>query len=147
MLFRSTLEDYGLLAVGSNATYGTDSVNRRTCWRSVTIRRNTNGYSNYLYNTTRLSDFLSNQVAQEHLAYQRLYDLYNDLTNVGAILSTDTTETVAGMIYVGWVLGVGTSATNSNPAGTGAWGWRYSGIGSGVNSYNAGRYAITVLSQ
>jgi hypothetical protein len=51
------------------------------------------------------------------------------------------------MIYVAWNLGVGQAGSVVNANGTGAYAWRYFGIGNGSNSYNTGRYAITVLSQ
>ena len=51
------------------------------------------------------------------------------------------------MIYVGWALGVGTPPTVGSANGTGAYAWRYSGVGNGAEYYNSGRYAITVLSQ
>jgi len=130
------LETYGLLAAGSNAVYGNDCVNYRNCWQQVVVRNNTNSYANYLYNIQSLSGFLTNTVAQDHLAFQIIYDLYNNLVQAGAIVGTDSAETAAGMIYVGWNLGI-----------SGAFDWRYSNIGNGANYYNSGRYAIAVLSQ
>jgi hypothetical protein len=130
-----TLENYGLLATGSNQHYGTDCVNYTNCWQSVTIKTS-NSYASYNYNITSLQGFLSNTVSQEHLAYQVVYDLYNALVANGSIQDADTDDVVAGMIYVGWTLGA-----------VGAYSWRYQGIGNGANSYNSGRYAITILSQ
>ena len=137
-----TLENYGLLAKGSVAAYGSDAVNYRHSWQSTY-----SPYENYFYNTKSLSGFLKNSSAQEHLAYQCIVDLYTASTNVGTIQDTDLAQTAAGMIYVAWTLGVGAGPTTSNSNGTGAWAWRYNNIGSGVNTFNSGRYAVAVLSQ
>jgi hypothetical protein len=131
------LEYFGLLAVGSNQHYGTDCVNYATCWQS--------GSNDY--NITSLYSFLSSNAAQEHLAYQAVYDLYNGLVANNSIQDTDAGDVVAGMIYTGWTLGAGTRPTATQMSGTGAYAWRYSGIGNGTNSYNSGRYAITILSR
>jgi len=141
-----TLENYGLLATGSNAHYGTECINYKTCWRPITIR-GTNSYNNYNYNVISLTDFLSSIAAQEHLAYQIVYDMYNALVNNGSIQDTDTNDVVAGMIYVGWTLGAGATPTTINISGTGAYAWRYAGVGVAANQYNSGRYAVIVLSQ
>jgi hypothetical protein len=141
-----TLENYGLLAAGSNLAYGTDSVNYKTCWRPVTVK-GSNSYSNYNYNITSLSGFLTTVASQEHLAYQLIYDTYNALVSNGSILSTDSEDVVAGMIYVGWELGTGSQPTYANASGTGAYAWRYFGVGAGANAYNSGRYSIAFLSQ
>lgn len=140
------LEAYGLLAVGSNAQYGTDCVNYRHSWNPIYINNGINTYQNYFYNITSLNNFLSNIATQEHLAYQRLVDIYLTSLDIGAIKKSDDEQTIAGMIYVGWTLSVGTGPTISSPNGTGAWAWRYNNIGSGTNSYNSGRYSIAVLS-
>ena len=141
------LESYGLLAVGSNEHYSTDCVNYRTCWRAVVIRKNSNSYANYIYNVSSLTDFLSSTASQEHLAYQVILDTYIDLLTINAIQATDTADIIAGMIYVGWTLGVGIRPSAEHITGTGAYAWRYSGIGNGSNAFNSGRYAITILSQ
>lgn len=141
------LESYGILAQGSNTQFGTDCVNYATCWRPVTIRKNTNGYANYIYNNDSLSSFLSNVAAQEHLAYQIIYDLYNSLVQNSAITSADTAEVVAGMISVAWMLGAGTGPAYGALNGTGAYAWRYYDIGAGQTPYNTGRYTVAVLSQ
>jgi len=130
-----TLEKYGILAAGANKAYGTDCVNYKTCWRQIAVR-STNSYANYQYNITSLSSFLSSTVAQDHLNYQIIYDVYTELTRNGAVLSTDAAEIVAGMIYVGITLG-----TNEAHA------WRYANVGQGAKSFNSGRYSVTVLSQ
>ena len=140
------LEAYGLLATGSTDAYGTDCVNYRHAWQPVVVNNGINNYQNYFYNINGLQQFTASTVAQEHLAYQRLVDLYLTSMDVGNINNTDSAETVAGMIYVAWTLGVGNSPTTSNPQGTGAWAWRYNNIGAGTNSYNSGRYAIAILS-
>jgi hypothetical protein len=140
------LEYYGLLAAGSNQHYGIDCVNYTNCWQSVTIKT-ASSYASYDYNITSLSSFLSSNAAQEHLAYQAVYDLYNSLVANESIQDTDTDDVIAGMIYVGWTLGVGTKPTITQISGTGAYAWRYSGVGNGTNSYNSGRYAITILSR
>jgi hypothetical protein len=131
----TALESYGLLAVGSNSAYGTDCVNYRHCWNPTYFNNGQNAYENYFYNITSITGFLTTTVAQEHLAYQNLVDLYVALTNIGAIKKTDTADVVAGMLYVGWTLGA-----------TGANAWRYTNVGSGATSYNSGRYSVIVLS-
>lgn len=141
-----TLENYGLLAAGSSQHYGADCVNYTNCWTPVTIKTS-NSYASYDYNVTSLSGFLSNTAAQEHLAYQVVYDLYNALTANNSIQDIDADDVVAGMIYVGWTLGAGTQPTINNNTGTGAYAWRYSGFNEAANAYNSGRYAITILSQ
>ena len=141
------LESYGLLAIGSNAAHGTDCINYKHCWRPVVINTGINSYENYFYNITSLQQFLTTHIAQEHLAYQVVYDLYNALVANGSIQAADSDDVVAGMIYVGWTLGAGVSPTYTNASGTGAYAWRYFGIGDGANAYNSGRYAVTFLSQ
>jgi len=141
-----TLENYGLLAAGSNAAYGTNCVNYRNCWRPTYIKTAANLYENYFYNTDSLNAFLSVAVAQEHLSYQIIDDLYKGLIKINAIQSTDSADMVAGMIYVAWTLGVGTVPTGADATGTGAYAWRYYNIGNGTDSYNSGRYSVTVLS-
>lgn len=130
----SRLEDYGLLTFGSNKAYGIDCVNRRVCWKSAVIR-SSNSYSNYIYNVSNLDEFLTSTASQDHLCYQLIYDLYNDLIKSGGIQPGDSADVIAGMIYVAWVLG------------DGAYNWRYYNIGNGSAAYNKGRYAIAVLSQ
>jgi len=141
------LESYGLLAAGSNQAYGTNCVNYRLCWRPVTIRNSANSYANYLYNVSTVNEFLSSRTSQEHLAYQLIFDNYTNLKKINAILPDDDAATVAGMIYVAWVLGVGTPPTYVNTAGTGAYAWRFGNVGVGAEPFNAGQYAITILSQ
>ena len=130
-----TLEQYGLLAVGSNAAYGADCINYKTCWRPIVIRKNSNSYANYIYNDLSLTDFVYNVASQEHLAYQVILDLYTQLKTIGAIQDADGADVVAGMIYVAWALG---------PIGAST--WRYTGIGNGANAFNSGRYSVNVLS-
>lgn len=141
-----TLEDYGLLTPGSNVAYGTDCVNYLACWRPTYIKTVNNSYENYFYNTDSLRAFLTVTIAQDHLSYQMIDDYYNALLKIGAILSTDSADTVAGMIYVAWTLGVGTPPDSANSTGTGAYAWRYFAIGDGANSYNSGRYSLVSLS-
>lgn len=130
------LEAYGVLAPGSNQAYGVDCVNHTTCWRPVPVRNKKNGISTYLNDNDSLTSFLTDSMAQEKLAYQISYDLYNGLVDNGGITALDTVETVAGMISVAWGAGV-----------TAAYTWRYRGTGSNSDAYNSGRYAVTVLSQ
>ena len=130
-----TLETYGLLLPGSLEAYGSGCVNHRQCWTPAYVRSATSSYANYLYNTLSLWDFLSNRAAQDHLAYQVLYDLYMDLTKSDGILDADSTDIVAGMLSVAWTLGI-----------SGASSWRQTGSGAGIQAFNSGRYAITVLS-
>lgn len=141
------LEQYGLLAAGSNAAYGTDCVNYVHSWSPTYVNNGINDYENYFYNVNSLSEFLANTVAQEHLAYKQIVDLYTGCTNIGVIQATDSVDSIAGLLCVAWTLGVGAGPTIANPNGTGAWAWRYNNIGAGANSYNSGRYAIVILSQ
>jgi len=136
------LEYYGLLAPGSYSAYGTDAVNYQNCWRAPAST-----YADYLADVTNLLDFLSNKTAQEQLANQRLVDLYNSCVRINTIQGNDSGEVVAGMLYVAWVLGVGSAPSAGNLTGTGAYAWRYSNIGAGAAYYNAGRYAVVVLSK
>lgn len=136
------LESYGLLAPGSYAAYGIDAVNYQNCWRAPT-----NTYADYLADVTNLLDFLSNKTAQESLANQVLLDLYNSCIRLNVIQGNDSDEVVAGMLYVAWMLGVGATPTIATPTGTGAYAWRYFNVGSGATYYNAGRYAVVVLSK
>jgi hypothetical protein len=136
-----TLENYGLLASGSVETYGNNAVTFRHCWQPAY-----NSYEDYSYNIKNLNGFLTNQAAQDHLAYQLLIDTYSACINSGAIQDADNTQTIAGMISVAWTLGTGTGPTPSESNGTGAWAWRYNNVGSGAVSYNQGRYAVAVLS-
>jgi hypothetical protein len=137
-----TLEQYGLIVTGSNNSYGTDSVNYQHCWRPAV-----NTYAEYLVDMNSLIDFISSSAAQEGLANQLLADLYNSAVRINAIQGNDSAETVAGMLYVCWQLGVGSPANSANPSGTGAWSWRYFNVGTGAPFYNAGRYAVAVLSK
>ena len=136
------LETYGLLAPGSYVAYGNDAVNYQNCWRAPT-----NTYADYLVDVVNFLDFLSNKTAQESLAYQILLDLYNSCIRLNVIQGDDSSEVVAGMLYVAWMLGVGTAPTIATPTGTGAYAWRYFNVGSGSAYYNAGRYAVVVLSK
>lgn len=141
------LEAYGLLAAGSTKAYGINSVNYRHCWRPIYNNQgSTSSYQNYFFNTLSLESFTSTHIAQDYLAYQRLVDLYLAASKNKTILDTDTSDIVAGMMYVCWTLGVGQASNSALPQGTGAYAWRYHNIGNGANSYNSGRYAITVLS-
>ena len=145
--FTSTvLENYGLLAPGSTSSLGTACVFYEHCWASAGTPTSTNLVNRYNYNVQNLSDFLGNLAAQEHLAYQYISDLFQGLTKINAITSSDGPNVVAGMIYVAWYLGIGTNSTRISPGGGGAYAWRYSGVGDAANYFNSGRYAITVLS-
>jgi hypothetical protein len=141
------LENYGLLAVGSNQAYGTACINYRQCWQPTVVDTGINNYENYFYNISSLNQFIITTVAQEHLAYQYFVDLYSTCIDASVILADDPVDVTAGMIYVAWTLGVGDGPMANTPNGTGAWAWRYNNIGLGTNSYNSGRYAIKVLSQ
>ena len=138
------LEAYGLLATGSNDAYGDDCINYRNCWRPTYVNNGINSYENYFYNINGLNEFLTTPVAQEHLAYQHIVDLYQTGLGATVIKETDTYDVVAGMIYVCWSLGIGSLPTQLTPGGTGAWGWRYFNVGDGANSFNSGRYAVTL---
>lgn len=143
----TTLEEYGILAVGSNDAYDTDCVNYTMCWRPVVVRKNTSSYANYIYDVDSLTSFLNHTTGQDQIAFQITFDFYNALVLNNAITATDTPEIIAGMIAVAWELGAGAEPSYGNPTGTGAYAWRYHDVGSGADAYNNGRYAITVLSQ
>ena len=142
----STLEQYNLIKPGSTAAYGTQAVYYKNPWAPVFVYSNTNIYENYLYNISSLTDFLSNPVAQDHLAYQIISDLYTSASNINVIRDNDSADIIAGMLYVTWTLGAGSPITPSLPSGSGAWAWRYYDVGFGADSFNSGRYAIQVLS-
>ena len=143
-----TLEDYGLLAAGSNTAYGTNCVNYQHCWRPTAIRKNTNSYASYISHITSLQQFLLNTLSQEQLAAQIIYDLYNDLLKNGGIVDTDTADVIAGMLYVAWTSGAGLTPDTINPIGTGAYAWRFSGADTdNYSKYNSGRYTVLYLSQ
>jgi hypothetical protein len=139
------LELYGFLYPDSVSHYGKEAVNYRACWTSTPLA--TQMFTGFLYNVADANNFLLSTAAQEHLAYWHLYNLYLELKKINAIQDTDANDIVAGMLYVAWELGVGTAPTSTHRLGTGAYAWRYSGIGEGANAYNSGRYAITILSQ
>jgi hypothetical protein len=140
------LEDYGLLAAGSNAAYGTDCVNYRHCWQPTYIKNTSNSFENYFYNVDSLNLFLSGAVAQDHLAYQVLSDCYLGLLKTGGIVESDSVDVKAGMIYVAWTLGVGSAPAGQNVSGFGAYAWRHFNVGLGTDSFNSGRYAVSTLS-
>jgi hypothetical protein len=140
-----TLEEYGFLQPGSNSHFGNSCVNYVSCWTGTAFASKLK--SGFLYNIHNASNFLISQSSQEHLAYQRLYDLYQDMTKNQAITDADTNDIVAGMLYVGWALGAGNTPTADNRMGTGAWAWRNFAVGNAANQYNSGRYAVAVLSQ
>ena len=137
----NTLEDYGLITPGAYVTYGYDAINYQHCWRSTV-----NTYAEYNNGVTSAQEFLSGTVAQELLAYQYLLDLFNQAVKITVIRTDDTAEIVAGMLYVCWQLGAGTAPASGSLQGTGAYSWRYHGTGSAASYYNAGRYAIRILS-
>lgn len=136
-----TLEQYELISPGAYATYGIDAVNYQHCWRTTV-----NTYAEYNYGVANAQEFLSSTTAQELLGYQYLLDLYNSAVRITVIRTDDTAEIVAGMLYVCWKLGVGTAPQSGSTQGTGAYAWRYHGIGSAASYYNAGRYSVRVLS-
>jgi len=142
-----TLENYGFLVPGSAKIYGADAVNRNFNWQPITVRKNTSSYSTYNTKIGSLKDFLSTPGFQDALAYQILHDTYYALYQSNAITDSDPTDVIAGMMYVAWVLGVGSTPTNATPNGTGAWAWRFHNMGNAANYYNLGRYTVTVLSQ
>ena len=141
------LERYGLLASGSYAHYGEDCVNYKNCWQPVYLRNTVNTYENYFYTATSQDEFIKNIILQDHLAYQILNDLPDALFANESITAADPVDIVAGMVYVGWSLGPGSAADTSNPAGTGAYAWRFYNQGNGINSFNSGRYAVISIGQ
>jgi hypothetical protein len=112
----------------------------------LSIYRGLNDYANYFYNVSSLYDFLNTTIAQDHLSYQKISDLYYAALGADVIVESDSTDIVAGMIYVSWTLGVGSSSNSGTQPGTGAWAWRYFNIGNGASSFNSGRYSATALS-
>jgi len=139
------LEDYGLLASGSNKQYGNACVNYRHCWSPKYI--NTGTATTYFYNINSLGEFLNNSTAQDHLIYQILNTTYLNAKKINVITDTDSADIVGGMLYVTLGLGIGTQSNSQAGTGTGAWAWRYFNVGAGADSYNTGRYAVTVLTQ
>lgn len=139
------LEYYGLLVAGAVNQYGSDAVNYRNAWQPTYIRNSSNPYAYYFYDVPDIDTFLITQVVQDHLAYQRINDIYLELQNIGAIKNTDTNDVVAGMVYVAWDLGVGKKPTRTNPSGTGAYAWRFFNKGNGIANFNSGRYALQTL--
>lgn len=139
------LENYGILIAGAVQQYGNDAVNYRNVWQPTYIRNAANAYANYFYDIQGQEAFLSNQVVQDHLAYQHINDLYLGLSDIGAIKNTDTNDVIAGMVYVAWDLGVGTKPNKKNISGTGAYAWRFYNQGNGVSNFNSGRYALQTL--
>jgi hypothetical protein len=136
------LEDYGLLAPGSTAAYGTEAVNYRHCWRSILAPE-----TDYDFTVSSCTDFLSNSIAQDYLTYQVIKDIHTALTKNTGILGTDSAETVAGMLVVAWHTDAGARPTLNNSEGTGAYAWRYHGVGSADEYYAQGRYSTAVLSR
>lgn len=137
-----TLEQYGLLVPGSTQAYDTEAVNYRHCWRSTLVEE-----TDYNFSVSSCTDFLDNAIAQDYLAYKVLQDIYTALTKNTAVLGTDSAEVVAGMMAVAWYIGAGSRPTQNNPVGTGAYAWRYAGVGTADVYYVQGRYSVTVLSR
>jgi len=141
-----TLENFGLLLPGVNKEYGDDCVNFVHCWSPTTVTNALNSFANFRYEVIGVTQFLSSKTAQDHLAYQIIINLYNALTRNGSIKNSDEADVAAGMIYVGWALGVGSSASQGATIGGGAYNFRFYGEGDGTNAFNTGRYAVQVLS-
>ncbi len=138
----STLEQYGLLVPDSVDAYGSDAVNYRHCWRS-TLGVDTE----YDFAIASCTEFLSNSIAQDFLAYQVLEDLYDSAVKNTTILATDNAETCAGMLAVCWYLGAGSRPSAASSTGTGAYAWRYHGVGTADTYFARGRYSVAVLSR
>jgi hypothetical protein len=138
------LEDYGLLANGSNKQYGNACVNYRHCWSPKYI--NTGTATTYFYNINSLGEFLNNSTAQDHLIYQILNTTYLNAKKINVITDADSADIVAGMLYVALKIGVGTLPTSIQPMGTGAYAWRYFNVGNGNDSFNSGRYSTSPMS-
>lgn len=138
----AVLEQYGLLVPGSTEAYGTAAVNYRHCWRSTLAEE-----TDYDFLVSSCTDFLDNNIAQDYLAYKVLQDIYTALTKNTAVLGTDSAEVIAGMMAVAWYIGAGARPTQNNPVGTGAYAWRYAGLGTADAYYVQGRYSVTVLSR
>ncbi len=138
----ATLEDYGLLAPGSVASYGTEAVNYRHCWRATLTDA-----EEYNFTVSSCTDFLNNRIAQDYLAYRIIEDLYSMMIKNTAVLANDSAEVTAGMLAVAWYVGTGTRPTAANINGTGAYAWRYAGVGTADDYYAQGRYSVAVLSR
>lgn len=103
-------------------------------------------------NKNNISDkdaWLASPRVQELVMYEQLQANYNQLVQNRGIKEGDDLCTIAGMLCVSHLLGPN-RGTATRP---GALGWRTSGTGvdangtSGTDYYNAGRYAIDVLSK
>jgi hypothetical protein len=141
------LQNYNFLLHGSVEAYGSAAVNYQRCWATEITLYDTVGKKNF-FNVRNLSQFLTNTVVQDLTAFRLVYDLYTQLTKINAVTELDTAGTVAGMISVAWVLGVGSGPAPGNPYGSGAWAWRYYNLqaATGAQAFVTGRYAVDVLS-
>lgn len=131
----AALVDRGYIKKDVYARYGQASLNRPDAWTGKN-------------NITNRTTWLSSPRIQELTMYEQLQANYSQMTKNRGIKSGDDSCTIAGMLCVAHLLG-------PNRGGTvpGALGWRLTGTGTDANGtsggdyYNAGRYAIDVLSK
>lgn len=132
----SILSSYGYLNPQFTTAHGNSSMTYSVAWTGRD-------------GITDLVQFLSNTRVQDRLAYQLLIDNYNNLVANQTIQDTDDSSVVAGLLFVSHLIGAGTGPSKQSLQGTGAYQWRKFGSTNGdtYTYYNAGRYAISVLSQ
>lgn len=120
------LAQYGYLNSKFVTSHGANSFTYAIAWT------NTDGLSD-------AAQFLLSPITQDTLAFWLMQTNYNDLLASGGIIADDSASVVAGMLFVAHYLSSAQAAQQ----------WR--AVGSTDNRtydfYNAGRYAIEVISQ
>jgi len=125
----SALVGEGYIKPDAYAKYGTAAVNYPSSWTGK------DGVSGK-------QDFLNNHSAQENAMDGLLDKNYAALQRTGGVRSTDSKETVSGMLATSHLLGAGGATT-----------WRNTGGGADANGttgtayFNMGRYASNVLAK
>ncbi len=123
------LTTQGYLKEDALKQYGNSAVNYPSSWTGK------NGI-------TSKESFLGSGSTQESVMFDNMTANYGRMTQSGAIKSTDSPSTVAGMLAASHLLGA-----------TGAANWRKTGTGadanntSGTTYFNQGRYAVDVLAK
>ena len=132
----SLLVDYGYINSRFFKDHGPSSMTYAVAWTNKD-------------NIGDLIQFLTNPTLQDKLVSQSLKNNYDVMMANGTISDSDSLAIVSGMLYVSHQIGTGTGPTSANPDGTGAHYWRWHGStnNSTYDYFNAGRYAIDVLSQ
>jgi hypothetical protein len=124
-----TGQDQGYIKPDAYAKYGTAAVNYPSSWTGKD-------------GITSKESFLANPSVQEASMDRLLQSNYKTLSKIGAVNSSDSTDTVAGMLSTSHLLGAGGAKT-----------WRRTGAGadanntSGTSYFNMGRYAVNVLAK